>query len=115
MKSTSKHSTTIQSNGQMATKLVVQGLHEWRGHTTEGVPWTVNRGDALNVLRGLPENCFDCVVTSPPYYWQRDYEVDGQIGKEATIEGYVQAVSAVMDGVRRVMKTDGLLFLNLGD
>jgi len=54
-------------------------------------------------------------VTSPPYYWQRDYGVEGQIGKESTIKGYVSAVADVMDQVRRALRQDGLLFLNLGD
>jgi len=56
-----------------------------------------------------------CIVTSPPYYWQRDYNVDGQIGLEPTIDGYVEAIAATMDEARRVLRKDGLLFLNLGD
>jgi DNA modification methylase len=94
---------------------IIQGLHEWRGHTKEGIPWAVHRGDAITVLSNLDENSFDCVITSPPYYWQRDYQVDGQIGKESTIDAYVQAIADAMDSVRNVLKRDGLLFLNLGD
>lgn len=93
----------------------IQGLHEWLGHTKSGLPWVVHRGDVLKVLATLKDNIFDCAVTSPPYYWQRDYEVDGQIGKESTINAYVNAISNAMDEVRRVLKKDGLLFLNLGD
>ena len=99
----------------LESKEVIQGLHEWRGHTREGLPWVVHRGDVLQVLATLDENSFDCVVTSPPYYWQRDYEVNGQIGKESTITAYVNTVSDAMDQVKRVLKKDGLLFLNLGD
>ena len=58
---------------------------------------------------------YACVITSPPYFWQRDYQVPGQIGLEPTVEGYVEAVCDVMDGVRRVLAPDGVLFLNLGD
>ncbi|MDQ3254951.1 MAG: site-specific DNA-methyltransferase [Acidobacteriota bacterium] len=94
---------------------IIQGLHEWRGHTKSGIPWAVHRGDVQKVLFSLEENSFDCAVTSPPYYWQRDYQVEGQIGKESTIASYVKIVSDAMDGVRRVLKKDGLLFLNLGD
>ena len=94
---------------------IIQGLHEWRGHTKNGIPWVVHRGDVLKVLATLEENSFDCAVTSPPYYWQRDYQVDGQIGKESTIASYVKIVADAMDEVRRVLKKDGLLFLNLGD
>ena len=93
----------------------LRGLHEWKGHTREGVEWAVHRGDARAVLSTLPETTFDCAITSPPYYWQRDYRTEGQIGKEPKIEEYVSHVADVMDGVRRVLKKTGLLFLNLGD
>ena len=94
---------------------VVHGLNEWRGHTRDNIPWVIHRGDVRKVLATLSDNSFDCVVTSPPYYWQRDYDVNGQIGKEPTIEGYVNVIADVMDSVRRVLSNDGLLFLNLGD
>jgi DNA modification methylase len=55
------------------------------------------------------------VVTSPPYFWLRDYGVENQIGLEGTVEGYVSAIAGVMAQVRRVLKKDGTLFLNLGD
>jgi len=63
----------------------------------------------------LPENQFSCAVTSPPYYWLRDYGVDNQIGQEETIDLYVNSISTAMNEVKRVLKPDGLLFLNLGD
>lgn len=92
-----------------------QGLHEWRGHSGEGFSWEIHRGDAREVLRTLPANSINCAVTSPPYYWQRDYKVEGQIGLEPKIEDFVCSVAGTMDEVRRVLATDGLLFLNLGD
>jgi hypothetical protein len=94
---------------------IPSGLHEWRGHTREGVPWEVHKGDAQSVLSSFPPNCFNCVVASPPYYWQRDYKALGQIGQEKTIDGFVKIVADAMDQVRRVLTSDGLLFLNLGD
>jgi DNA modification methylase len=54
-------------------------------------------------------------VTSPPYYWQRDYKVLGQIGQEKTIDGFVKNIADTMDEVRRVLAPHGVLFLNLGD
>ena len=55
-------------------------------------------------------------MTSPPYYWQRDnYDVDGQFGMEATIDGYVDNLRSVFDGLDRVLADDGNVFLNLGD
>jgi DNA modification methylase len=54
-------------------------------------------------------------VTSPPYFWQRDYKVAGQIGLEPSIDGYVGSVCDTMDEVKRVLNRQGVLFLNLGD
>lgn len=88
---------------------------EWHGETLSGRKWSVYQGSAVEVLRRLPAESVHCVVTSPPYFWLRDYGVDGQIGMEDTVDGYVQAISGVMDEVRRVLCKDGLLFLNIGD
>lgn len=83
--------------------------------TKSNVEWTVYNGDAREVLKNLPDNSYNCVVTSPPYYWLRDYKVEGQIGIEETVEGYIEAINEVMDEVYRVLKSNGVLFLNLGD
>jgi DNA modification methylase len=91
------------------------GLHSWSGHTAAEVPWELHRGDAAQVLAGLGKDRFQCAVTSPPYYWQRDYKVQGQLGLEATIQEYVDNLVKVFQALRPSLKTDGLLFLNLGD
>lgn len=85
------------------------------GGTKDKIQWAIHHGDVREVLPSLPDDNFNCVVTSPPYYWQRDYEEPNQIGLEDTIEGYVTALTEVMEQVRRVLAKDGLLFLNLGD
>ncbi len=85
------------------------------GMTKESTPWKVYHGDASDILQTLPENRFSCVITSPPYFWQRDYSAKGQIGQESSIDEYVDAISNTMDGVKRVLSKDGVLFLNLGD
>lgn len=72
-------------------------------------------GDVVEQLRTLPVQSVQCVVTSPPYYGLRDYGIDGQIGLEDTPEEYVQKIVGVFREVRRVMRDDGVLFLNLGD
>lgn len=72
-------------------------------------------GDAREVLRELPEASVQCVVTSPPYWGLRDYGVAGQIGLEATPEEYVAELVRVFREVRRVLRPDGVLWLNLGD
>ncbi len=76
---------------------------------------TLLTGDALAVLRTLPEASVRCCVTSPPYFGLRDYGVDGQIGLEPTPDAYVARLVEVFREVRRVLTDDGTLWLNLGD
>jgi DNA modification methylase len=73
------------------------------------------KGDCRDLLPRLPEASVQCVVTSPPYWGLRDYGVDGQLGLEATPEAYVAAMVAVFREVRRVLRADGTLWLNMGD
>jgi hypothetical protein len=77
--------------------------------------FTLYVGDALDVLRGLPDESVHCCVTSPPYWGLRDYGVDGQLGLEATPEEYVARMVAVFAEVRRVLRSDGTCWLNIGD
>lgn len=72
-------------------------------------------GDSLQVLQNLPENSVHCCVTSPPYYALRDYGVEGQIGREDTPEEYIQRLVAVFHGLKRVLRPDGTLWLNIAD
>ena len=72
-------------------------------------------GDCLAGLRTLPDESVHCCVTSPPYWGLRDYGHDGQIGLEATPEAYVARMVEVFREVRRVLRDDGTLWLNLGD
>ncbi len=72
-------------------------------------------GDALTTLQSLQDNSFDCCVTSPPYYGLRDYGENGQIGLEETVEEYIKRLTAVFHEVRRVLKPDGTLWLNIAD
>jgi DNA modification methylase len=72
-------------------------------------------GDCLEMMRGMDAGSIHCCVTSPPYFGLRDYGVDGQIGLEATPEAYVAKMVDVFREVRRVLRYDGTLWLNLGD
>lgn len=72
-------------------------------------------GDALERLRGLPDESVDMILTSPPYHALRDYGHDGQLGLEASPQAYVIALVAVLREARRVLKSTGTLWLNLGD
>ena len=76
---------------------------------------TVHIGDNRDVLPTLESGSVHCVVTSPPYWGLRDYGVDGQIGLEQTPDAYVVELVAVFREVRRVLRDDGTLWLNLGD
>lgn len=76
---------------------------------------TVHHGDCRVVLASLPDDSVHCVVTSPPYWGLRDYGVPGQLGLEATPEEYVADLVAVFRQVRRVLRADGTVWLNLGD
>lgn len=80
---------------------------------TEG--YVMHHGDALAVLRTLSEDSVQCCVTSPPYYGLRDYGIEGQIGLERTPQEYVEKLVDVFTEVHRVLKPDGVLWLNLGD
>ena len=102
-------------NGQGSEPRIVDVGNSRTGKTGLGVPWDIRIGDARDVVQTLKKNYFRCVVTSPPYYWQRDYKVAGQIGQEYKIEQYVDAIASVMDHVKQVLHKEGLLFLNLGD
>jgi site-specific DNA-methyltransferase (adenine-specific) len=72
-------------------------------------------GDAVATLARLPEASVDCVVTSPPYYQLRDYQVVGQIGLEPTVSEWAEGLREVARRVARVLKPSGAFWLNLGD
>lgn len=72
-------------------------------------------GDCRTVLPRLGDGSIHCVVTSPPYFGLRDYGVDGQIGLEPTPDAFVAEMVDVFREVRRVLRDDGTLWLNLGD
>lgn len=75
----------------------------------------VHNGDAAETLREMPESSVHTCVTSPPYYGQRDYDVDGQIGLEETLDEYIAEIVEVGEALRRVLRDDGTWWLNLGD
>ena len=75
---------------------------------------TVYIGDVRDVLPTLPAESVHCVVTSPPYWGLRDYGTPGQFGLESTPEEYVANMVDVFREVRRVLRDDGTVWLNLG-
>src|SRR5262245_58632945 len=77
--------------------------------------WAIEQGDSLERLAELPKESVNCVVTSPPYWGLPDYRVAGQIGLEPPPHAYVPRMVAVFAEVRRVLRSDGTCWVNLGD
>jgi DNA modification methylase len=77
--------------------------------------YQILQGDCIETMRGLPSGCVQTCVTSPPYYGLRDYGHEGQIGLEDTPDAYVAKLVDVFREVKRVLRDDGTLWLNLGD
>lgn len=75
----------------------------------------IYNGDCRDVLKTFPDNSVHCVITSPPYFGLRDYGESKQIGMERTIDEYVNEMIHIFHGVKRVLRFDGTLWLNLGD
>lgn len=104
-------------------------MHEWRVFGNQGKMTTdgsllfdfrpegcqIIHGDAALVLRGLRSSSVRCCVTSPPYWGLRDYDVPGQIGAEDRLESYLERLTKIFREVRRVLRDDGTLWLNVGD
>jgi site-specific DNA-methyltransferase (cytosine-N4-specific) len=76
---------------------------------------TLYRGDASKILALLPTASVDCIVTSPPYYGQRDYGIRDQIGLEEHPQEYINCLVTVFRAAMRVLKPSGSLWVNLGD
>lgn len=72
-------------------------------------------GDAYRILKNMEDQSVHCCVTSPPYYGLRDYGVSGQIGMEADYRTYIKTIKDIFHEVKRVLRNDGTLWLNLGD
>lgn len=82
---------------------------------TEDNPLIVLQGDTRDIIKKLPDNSFQCVVTSPPYWGVRDYGVAGQIGAEMDLNVYIKTLVGIFREVRRVLKNDGTFWLNIGN
>ena len=76
---------------------------------------TLLHGDCIEQMQNIKADSVDCVVTSPPYWGLRDYGVTGQLGAEETPQEFVDNLVNVFRGVRRVLKDEGTVWLNLGD
>ena len=82
---------------------------------TQKQPIVTLNGDTREMVRQLPNDTFQCVVTSPPYWGVRDYGVDNQIGAEPDLYQYIERLVAVFRELRRALKPDGTFWLNIGN
>lgn len=73
------------------------------------------QGDCRELVKTLPSDSVDCVITSPPYLWLRDYGVEGQIGLEKSMQEYLETMWGLFDEIKRVLKPTGTVWVNLGD
>ena len=78
---------------------------------------TINiiQGNSFKKLKQIDDESIDCCITSPPYYGLRDYGESDQIGQEDTYQEYIENLVNIFEEVRRVLKSNGTLWLNLGD
>lgn len=72
-------------------------------------------GDARKILARMPDESVQCVITSPPYWALRDYNIAGQIGLEESVYSYIDTLAELFDQVKRILKSDGTFWLNIGD
>ena len=75
----------------------------------------IHQGDSLEVLKTLPSETIDCIMTSPPYWALRDYGVEGQLGLETTFDEYINKLCDIFEEAKRVLKKEGTCWVNLGD
>lgn len=75
----------------------------------------IYEGDSLSVLQRLPSKSVQCMITSPPYWGLRDYEIPDQIGLESTLPQFIHTLVSVFREAHRVLKDDGTFWLNIGD
>ena len=75
----------------------------------------IRLGDCLEIMKDISDKSIDCIITSPPYWGQRDYENDKQWGNEKTVEEYIDKILLWGNECKRILKDEGSMFLNIGD
>jgi len=75
----------------------------------------IHQGNSLDILKQMPDNSVDCVITSPPYWQLRDYGYPEQWGLEPTYQEYLEHLWSLMDEIYRILKPTGTAWINLGD
>jgi DNA modification methylase len=119
--------TTVQRNG--AERLQSHSRHFAKAGTDQrnqpadfcnvitfkGVQLGLIQSEALEAVKLLPSDTFNVVITSPPYFWVRDYGFKEQIGHEGSVKEYIDTLADIFDEVKRVLHPEGVFYLNIGD
>jgi DNA modification methylase len=109
-------SSTSEGASLSRSKLKAKRLQGVHGYESEcGHYAALMHGNSAEKLASLPNDMFNVTVTSPPYFWVRDYGYEGQLGHEESVDAYIDALMAVFDEVRRTLHPEGVFFLNIGD
>ena len=93
----------------------VNGSNPWPIRCSEREPVQIISGDVRDKLRDIPDNTFHTCITSPPYWGMRDYGHENQIGAEDSLHEYVKNLVSCFRDVRRVLRSDGTFWLNIGN
>ena len=106
-------------SGAMAElNLIGGGMRQLRIERPERFSITesvIFEGDALTVLRRIPDSSVQAAITSPPYWGLRDYRIPDQLGLEGSMHQYINSLRAIFTETRRAFKNDGVFWLNIGD
>lgn len=105
----------VEPTMTIATETDSTGSVFARGRGRAATSWQVMVGDCRDAVQELEPGSVNTIITSPPYYWQRDYEVNGQFGLEPTIDGFVDNLVEAFAAMKPALADDGTVFLNLGD
>lgn len=108
---TVKKSSTAQSDEPASGSEISRSSYFTSAKNVAGIL----KGDSAKALASLPDESFNVAITSPPYYWVRDYGYEGQLGHEETVDAYIEELMKVFDEVKRTLHPEGVFFLNIGD
>jgi len=105
-----------KANSELFARSTVEQLNtQSEFYDIEQIKNTIIRGDCLRELKKFPDECIDTIMTSTPYWALRDYGVEGQLGKEKTLDEYLKKLLEITAELKRVLKPTGVMFWNHGD
>ena len=82
---------------------------------TDENPITIVHGDVRQIIKNIPTESVQCIITSPPYWGVRDYGIQNQIGAEPVLNDYIATLVGIFAEAKRILKPDGLFWLNIAN